>query len=235
MDDNKLAVLIDAENAQASVLPGIIEEISKLGVATSRRIYGDFTTPNLKPWTAILRDYAIQPVQQFCNTSGKNASDSALIIDAMDMLHSKRFDGFCIVSSDSDFTRLANRLREDGLAVFGFGEKKTPKAFVSACNRFIYTEILRSTSAGGPVTARQTTPVPDDLLSSAVEESLGDDGWAKLATVGNLLSKRAPDFDSRNYGHPKLASLMEALEGFEVRRPKSGTGVVYVRPKPRPA
>ncbi|HEV7284444.1 MAG TPA: NYN domain-containing protein [Kaistia sp.] len=242
MSEKKLGVLIDAENAQASVLPRLLEEVSKLGVATARRIYGDFTDLQMKSWSAKLLEHSILPVQQFRNTAGKNASDSALIIDAMDLLHSKKFDGFCIVSSDSDFTRLASRIREEGLVVYGFGERKTPQAFVVACDKFIYTEILRpgldgaparkEPSATVPVRALRDAEAPIQMIRNAVEESSGDDGWANLGSVGTLISKRAPDFDSRNFGHQKLASFMEALGVFEVERRKPENGsppIVYVR------
>lgn len=242
MSEKKLGILIDAENAQASVLPRLLEEVSKLGIATARRIYGDFTDSRLKSWSAMLLEYSILPVQQFRNTTGKNASDSSLIIDAMDLLHSKKFDGFCIVSSDSDFTRLASRIREEGLVVYGFGERKTPKAFVAACDKFTYTEILRpdlkgaparkEPSAAVPVRTLRDAEAPIQMLCDAVEESSGDDGWANLASVGYLISKRAPDFDSRIYGHQKLASFMEALGVFEVERRQLENGnppVVYVR------
>jgi uncharacterized LabA/DUF88 family protein len=243
MSEKKLGVLIDAENAQASVLPRLLEEVSKLGIATARRIYGDFTDSRLKSWSATLLEHSILPVQQFRNTTGKNASDSSLIIDAMDLLHSKKFDGFCIVSSDSDFTRLASRIREEGLVVYGFGEQKTPKAFVAACDKFTYTEILRPNLKDVPTRKEPLVAVPGrklrdaeapiQMLWDAVEESSEDDGWANLASVGYLISKRAPDFDSRNYGHQKLASFMESLSVFEVerrRQPESGNPpVVYVR------
>lgn len=217
--DDRLAVLIDAENAQPKALKGVLEEVSKLGRATSRRIYGDFTAPSLKTWGPHLLDHAIQPMQQFRNTAGKNASDSALIIDAMDLLHSGRFDGFCIVSSDSDFTRLASRIREDGLKVIGFGEKKTPPSFVSACDQFIYTENLRGE---GPTA--QTSTIPVQMIRESIEECSMDDGWANLGTVGNLINRKAPDFDPRTYGYQKLAPLLESIEGIAVERRAQSNG-----------
>lgn len=226
--EDRLAVLIDAENAQPATLKGVLEEVAKLGRATSRRIYGDFTDPALKGWAQHLLEHSIHPIQQFRNTVGKNASDSCLIIDAMDLLHSGKFDGFCIVSSDSDFTRLASRIREDGIKVFGFGKKTTPPAFVAACDTFIYTENLGGAAATPVNGARK---VPMKLIRSAIEECAGDDGWAQLSAVGSLINKRAPAFDPRTFGHPKMAPLMDSIAGVRVKRrpPSNGSGpVVYV-------
>lgn len=233
-DTKRLAVLIDADNAQPSIIAELMSEIAKLGSAIVKRIYGDFTSQNLKSWSTAARDHSIQPIQQFQNTVGKNASDSALIIDAMDLLHTKKFDGFCIVSSDSDFTRLATRVREDGLLVFGFGEKKTPKSFVAACDRFIYTEILRDRPTGA---AKSTAKIKDSrllaLLKDAVEDSDDDDGWAALNVIGQLLNKRRPDFDTRSFGYRNLSSLVEATGLFDLERrgKKGGPLHVYVRAK----
>jgi uncharacterized LabA/DUF88 family protein len=233
-DTMRLAVLIDADNAQPAIIADLMSEIAKLGAAIVKRIYGDFTSQNLKSWSTVARDHSIQPIQQFANTVGKNASDSALIIDAMDLLHTKKFDGFCIVSSDSDFTRLATRVREDGLLVFGFGEKKTPMSFVAACNRFIYTEILRDRPAGPSKSAAE---LKDSrlltLLRDAVEDSAGDDGWAALQLIGQLLNKRRPDFDTRSFGYRNLSSLVEATGLFDLeRRGKKGSPQhVFVRAK----
>jgi uncharacterized LabA/DUF88 family protein len=243
-ENHLLAVLIDADNAQASIIEELLGEISKIGTATVKRIYGDFTSPALAPWRDSLLTYSIHPIQQFRNTVGKNASDSAMIIDAMDLLHSKRFDGICIVSSDSDFTRLASRIREEGVKVYGFGEQKTPKSFVAACDRFTYTEILRQpVQATKPANGKSATPVAVSqaiknvdadllrILKDAVESSADDTGWAFLGAIGNLLN-RQPDFDPRNYGHKKLGSLFEASK-FEMknRGVDGGPKLVYVRAK----
>lgn len=215
----RLAVLIDADNAQASVIQALFAEISRYGVATVKRIYGDWTTPNLKGWKECLNANALQPIQQFSYTAGKNATDSALIIDAMDLLHSGQVDGFCLVSSDSDFTRLATRIRESGLVVYGFGEQKTPKPFVAACDKFIYTEILRP-----PRESRSPQPPRADLdadvramLCSAIIAAAREDGWSLLSTVGSLLTKTNPDFDARVFGFEKLGELMRAQAFVEVR------------------
>jgi uncharacterized LabA/DUF88 family protein len=217
-----LAVLIDADNASPAIAKGLIDEVAKLGRATVRRIYGDWTKPNLGSWKTLLLEHSITPMQQFANTTGKNATDSALIIDAMDLLYAGNVDGFCIVSSDGDFTRLASRLRESGKQVFGFGEQKTPKPFVSACDRFIYTEVLTSTEGRGPQRkAGSELDADEELLSlvgSAVDAASDDTGWAHLAEVGSNLTKKQPDFDSRNYGYSKLSGLLEAMKRFEVNR-----------------
>jgi len=199
----RLAVLIDADNAQSSIVQQLLAEISRYGIATVKRVYGDWTTPNLKGWKESLNAHALQPIQQFSYTTGKNATDSSLIIDAMDLLHSGRVDGFCLVSSDSDFTRLATRIRESGLVVYGFGEKKTPQPFIAACDKFVYTEILR---AGDAASAASKAPEPvaaapiKGILLGALVGAMRDDGWALLSTVGSLISKTNPDFDARNYG-----------------------------------
>jgi hypothetical protein len=243
---NKLAVLIDADNTPAAIVEGLVAEIAKLGVASVKRIYGDWTNPHLKGWRDVLLEHAIQPIQQFGYTVGKNATDTAMIIDAMDLLYTGRIDGFCIVSSDSDFTRLASRLRESGMLVIGFGEKKTPKSFVGACDRFIYTEILRKESTGPSrgrsapkAKATTSTQLKRDsrlvtLLRDAVEDSADDSGWADLGLVGRNVANRAPEFDPRNYGFPKLGELIRATDLFEVdeRTAKdSPTKFIYVRDK----
>lgn len=243
-ENHLLAVLIDADNAQASIIEELLCEISKIGTATVKRIYGDFTSPALAPWRDSLLSHSIQPIQQFRNTVGKNASDSALIIDAMDLLHSKKFDGICIVSSDSDFTRLASRIREEGVKVYGFGEQKTPKSFVVACDRFTYTEILRQPPAppkqnNGEVTVPVAINAPIKkvdaellrILKDAVDASTEENGWAFLGRIGSLLN-RQPDFDPRNYGHKKLGTLFEAA-GFEMknRGADGGPKLVYVKAK----
>ena len=227
-DQPRYAVLIDADNAQAAVVDSLLAEVAKYGIASVKRAYGDWTTPNLSQWKDKLNEHAIQPIQQFRYTSGKNATDSALIIDAMDLLYSGRLQGFCLVSSDSDFTRLATRLREAGVTVLGFGERKTPSPFVKACDRFLYTEVLRSEEK--PEEAPASTVVKKDtrelrkdtrlvrLLRSAVESSAGEDGWAYLGTVGAQLLKQASDFDPRNYGYSNLSTLIAAAELFDIEK-----------------
>jgi uncharacterized LabA/DUF88 family protein len=220
---DKLAVLIDSDNAQASVVSELLAEVARYGTATVKRAYGDWTTPNLASWKEVLHDLAIQPVQQFRFTVGKNATDSALIIDAMDLLHGGTVDGFCLVSSDSDFTRLATRVREAGLAVYGFGEKKTPKPFVAACDKFIYTEILRKPSPDSPTEAPVQTSLKP-LLISAITAAAQDDGWALLAIVGGLVLKSDPSFDPRNFGFKKLGELVKAQSYLVVKSIPSDEG-----------
>jgi uncharacterized LabA/DUF88 family protein len=236
----KLAVLIDADNAQPSIVDGLLSEIAKYGTANVKRIYGDWTLSGLKGWKEVLLQYSIQPIQQFGYTSGKNATDSALIIDAMDLLYTGKFDGFCIVSSDSDFTKLASRIREAGLYVYGFGEKKTPKAFVSACDKFIFTEVLRSKDDSSEKISRKTTSelTKDtklvNLLRNAVEASSDDSGWAHLASVGSNIAKQAPEFDPRNYGYKKLGELASATKLFLIEERVVGDGPsksVYLKDK----
>ncbi|MCY1349720.1 NYN domain protein [compost metagenome] len=224
-----LAVLIDADNAPAAIVEGLFEEIAKYGIASVKRIYGDWTQPNLGGWKKVLLDHSIQPMQQFAYTKGKNATDSALIIDAMDLLYTRRFDGFCLVSSDSDFTRLAARLREEGLTVYGFGEQKTPKPFVSACDKFIYTEILRASpepqtepAANGdrpapaseapqPPAKPKAQKIPLDFIAQVLDDIADDeDDWVQLGALGSNLGKLRPDFDPRLYGFKKLSDLIKA-------------------------
>ena len=226
----KLAVLIDADNAQPSIVDGLLSEIAKYGTANVKRIYGDWTLSGLKGWKEVLLQYSIQPIQQFGYTSGKNATDSALIIDAMDLLYTGKFDGFCIVSSDSDFTKLASRIRESGLFVYGFGERKTPKAFVSACDKFIFTEVLRSKDESSEKIRRNTTSELKkdtklvNLLRNSVEASSDDSGWAHLASVGSNIAKQAPEFDPRNYGYKKLGELASATQLFQIEERTVGDG-----------
>jgi len=238
-DTLRLAVLIDADNASPAVIGDILAEVSKLGIATVKRVYGDFTSSNLNSWRAVLADHAIQPIQQFRNTVGKNASDSALIIDAMDLLHTRELGGFCLVSSDSDFTRLATRIREDGLPVFGFGEEKTPSAFIKACDRFIYTEIFKIANDGTKKAsqAKQTPPLHDfktdkkfkEALDQAVAAATPPDGSrAYLSTVGTHLQKLLPDFDPRNYGFQKLSDLVEKIPDLKLIRQSTPTGLSAV-------
>lgn len=233
-----LAVLIDADNAPAAIVEALFEEIAKYGVASVRRIYGDWTKPNLGSWKKVLLDHSIQPIQQFAYTSGKNSTDSALIIDAMDLLYTRRFDGFCLVSSDSDFTRLAARIREEGLMVYGFGEQKTPSPFVSACDKFIYTEILRAAALKQPPEAPSTEKlaaaaaqveeidkrvakpagkaaincqqVPVDFIARVLDDLSEEDDWIQLGTLGQNISKLRPAFDPRLYGCRKLSDLIAA-------------------------
>lgn len=252
----RLAVLIDADNAQAAVIEGLLAEIARFGEATVKRIYGDFTASASSSWKKVLQKYAIKPVQQFAYTTGKNATDSALIIDAMDLLYTRKFDGFCLITSDSDFTGLAMRLREEGLTVLGFGEKKTPDAFRNACHKFVFTEILRSSPAsesGEPPagvktrkkSAKAKTPnkaaveqkpqFPEEFVLTALEQSVDDTGWASLGVFGSYLTKLQPDFDSRLYGYKKLSDLVKAKKDlFEVEeRQTSGSNrkVLYLRAK----
>jgi len=214
----RLAVLIDADNAQASLIEPLLGEVARYGEATVRRIYGDFTSNQSASWKKVLQLHAIKPVQQFAYTTGKNATDSALIIDAMDLLYTRRFDGFCLVTSDSDFTGLAMRLREEGLTVLGFGAKKTPEAFRKACHRFVFTELLRDggsepAAEAGPAPAEpavQRPKFPKAFVLAALEETSDDDGWASLSAFGNYLIKVQPDFDPRTYGFRKLSELVKA-------------------------
>jgi uncharacterized LabA/DUF88 family protein len=249
----RLAVLIDADNAQASITEGLLAEVAKYGTAHVKRAYGDWTAPNLRGWKDQLLAQSIQPIQQFAYTTGKNATDAAMVIDAMDLLYSGRFDGFCIVSSDSDFTRLAARLRESGMTVYGFGERKTPKPFVAACDKFVYTENLRfadEDAASDALGVKPAKPKPAtaaqlksdaalmSLLRNAVEGASDDDGWAPLSSVGNIITNQRPDFDSRSYGYGKLSDLIKATALFEIERRSPGDGkqaLMYAREKPREA
>ncbi|MGD8476785.1 MAG: NYN domain-containing protein [Burkholderiales bacterium] len=233
-ETRNLAVLVDADNAQASVIVEILGEVARYGTATVKRAYGDWTTPNLANWKKALHVHAVQPIQQFSYTKGKNATDSALIIDAMDLLHGGKVDGFCLVSSDSDFTRLATRIREAGLAVYGFGEKKTPQPFVAACDKFVFTEIL-----GKPAEKSKPQKATDsklrELFLSVISSAAQEDGWASLGAVGSLVNKKDPSFDSRNFGYKKLGDLVRDQAYLEVDERQSGGGGsavhLYVRIK----
>jgi uncharacterized LabA/DUF88 family protein len=236
----KLAVLIDADNAQPSIVDGLLAEIANYGVASVKRIYGDWTAPGLKGWKDVLLRYSVQPMQQFAYTKGKNATDSAMIIDAMDLLYTGNFNGFCIVSSDSDFTKLASRIRESGLSVYGFGEQKTPPPFVSACDKFIYTEVLRAKTGESEAIAKKTSvELKQDtklvsLLRNAVEASSDESGWAHLAPVGSNIAKQASEFDPRNYGYGKLGELVSATKLFDLEERQVGatnSKALYVRDK----
>jgi uncharacterized LabA/DUF88 family protein len=225
----RLAVLIDADNASAKIAGRLFEEIAKIGEASVRRIYGDFSSQRLKPWADELATHAIVPQQQFAYTSGKNASDIALVIDAMDLLHSGRFEGFCLVSSDSDFTRLASRIREQGVDVYGFGEHKTPESFRRACRRFIYTENLLlaegPTAAAGAAPSTKPLRQPSEavpLLQGALSEVESEEGWVDLATFGQQLAGLASDFDPRTYGYRKLSDLVRNVGPFELEKSPSG-------------
>ncbi len=238
---SKLAVLIDADNAQPSIIEGLLAEIAKYGTASVKRIYGDWTQPQLNSWKNELLLHSIQPIQQFGYTKGKNATDSALIIDAMDLLYTDQFDGFCLISSDSDFTRLAARIREAGLVVYGFGEKKTPEPLVAACDKFIYTEVLQEDTKDEKKSSRQVSSqiLKQDtklvtLVRNAIDASSDESGWAHLAPVGSYIAKQSPQFDPRNYGYRKLGELIEAMKLFEIEERPVGQGqskAIYVKDK----
>ncbi|WP_053405638.1 NYN domain-containing protein [Persicobacter sp. CCB-QB2] len=220
--DRSLAVLIDADNVSSAFVSEMMEEIARFGLPTTRRIYGDWTRPNLSGWKSVLLENAINPVQQYSYTQGKNATDSAMIIDAMDILYSGKVDGFCIVSSDSDFTRLATRLRESGMWVMGVGEQKTPKPFIVACNKFVYLEVLKKDSSKEENKASGSKEESLNrinqrlisLLQSSVDDVSDDSGWANLGEFGSLLSKKRPDFDARNYGFSKLMNMIKFLSDY---------------------
>lgn len=236
---HKLAILIDADNAQPSIVENLLAEIAKYGTASVKRIYGDWTLPQLRGWKDLLLQHSIQPIQQFGYTKGKNSTDSALIIDAMDLLYTGRFDGFCLVSSDSDFTKLAARIRESGLVVYGFGEKKTPEPFVAACDKFIFTEVLKEDEdekdtpkkKSANSLKRDTKLV--SLVRNAIEASSDEHDWAHLAPVGSYIAKQSPEFDPRNYGYRKLGELLRAMELFEIDERSVGQGqsAIYVKDK----
>lgn len=237
MKEEKLAVLIDADNVPYANVKEMLEEITKYGSPTIKRIYADWTKPTVSGWKGVLLENAITPIQQYSYTTGKNSSDSALIIDAMDILYSGKVDGFCIVSSDSDFTRLATRLREAGMKVIGFGEKKTPKPFITACDKFIYLEILKkeadapvksmSKKDAPPVSKRQPLNKVDQALIKLIAQSVDDlsdeDGWTFLGSLGSYIMKKQPDFDPRNYGFPKLSSLIKSIKKFQTDERNSGS------------
>jgi len=251
LNDLRLAVLIDADNIPYSNVKGMLEEIAKYGTPTFKRIYGDWTKPTISGWKTVLLENAITPIQQYSYTKGKNSTDSALIIDGMDILYSGKVDGFCIVSSDSDFTRLATRLREAGMKVIGIGERKTPHPFIVACDKFIYLEILAPSPSvleqsadvrkkGKPVVRKKKTEDPDPqaqtrvvkrLIASSITDLADENGWAYLGDVGNLILKKQPDFDPRNFGFPKLTPLIKSLD-FEIDERESGQNHIkhiYIR------
>ncbi len=225
IDNPKLAVLIDADNASASVIKELLEEIAKFGIANIKRAYGDWTTPNLAGWKEHMNQHAIQPIQQFAYTRGKNSTDSSLIIDAMDLLYAGNVDGFCIVSSDSDFTRLATRLRESGRLVYGLGERKTPEAFRAACDRFIFFEVLKRGGAAA-VEAEAIEDIPDleHALRQAFDAVSRDNGWASLSAVGSYMAKNNPSFDTRLYGFRKLSDLVRKQAFIEIKESTDASG-----------
>jgi len=247
--DIKLAVLIDGDNIPSAYVKEMMEEIAKYGNPTIKRIYGDFTKPHLSKWKNMLLENAITPIQQYGYTTGKNATDSAMIIDAMDILYSEKVNGFCLVSSDSDFTRLATRLREAGMKVYGIGEKKTPNPFIVACDKFIYIEILKHQKSEGESSSGDVSEDSKDdydkitakdihIISSTISDLADDEGWAFLGDVGSLLQKKQPNFDSRNFGFEKLTPLMKSIGKFEIERREDYRGrskLVYVKNKPKPA
>ena len=233
----RLAVLIDADNTSSKIADGLFEEIAKLGEASVRRIYGDFANPRSKGWTDVLATHAIIPQQQFAYTTGKNASDITLVIDAMDLLHSGRFDGFCLVSSDSDFTRLAARIREQGVDVFGFGEHKTPESFRQACRRFVYTENLLTPvpNSQDPASApKQPASAATPIIKKAITQIEGEEGWVTLSEVGSQLSNLVSDFDPRTYGFRKLSDLVRKTDAFDLDQPKGGSLRIRKRASAKP-
>ena len=238
-----LAVLIDGDNIPSAYIKEMMEEITKYGNPTIKRIYGDWTKPHLSKWKNLLLENAITPIQQYGYTTGKNATDSAMIIDAMDILYSEKVSGFCLVSSDSDFTKLATRLREAGMLVIGIGEKKTPNPFIVACDRFIYIEILKSQSEKSETETEKEkdkssvdkiTKEDIKLIATTISDVSEDDGWAFLGDVGSLLQKKRPNFDSRNYGFLKLTPLIKSTGEFEIEQrenPKSKHKLIYEKNK----
>lgn len=237
--DKRFAVLIDADNVSEKYIKPLLDEISKEGIITYKRIYGDWTRPAMSSWKTALLNHSITPIQQYSYTTGKNATDSAMIIDAMDILYSDNVDGFCIVSSDSDFTKLAARLRESGMYVIGMGEKKTPMPFISACNKFVYLEILVSNDDTRERHEENEQPAIKaktirNAISAIISEVSDEDGWASLSEVGNILLKRYPSFDVRNFGFQKLTPFIKSLGSFEVYSVPSENGnvkVVFIREK----
>lgn len=240
--NNRIAMLIDGDNAQPSLFGEMIAEAGKYGLVTIRRIYGDWTTTNMKSWKEILNVHAIQPIQQFRYSTGKNATDSAMIIDAMDILYEGVVNGFCLVSSDSDYTRLATRIREKGFFAMGIGQRSTPRAFVNACEVFVYTENLHPREDSSKLSLRSTQkevaeeglPDPLPLIRNAFDISVQEDGWAFLGIVGNRLRQLDPSFDTRTYGYKQLSQLIRSYASeFEVREEKSGGGpsLIYIKLK----
>ncbi|SHJ10892.1 TIGR00288 family protein [Mesonia phycicola] len=245
--DTKLAVLIDGDNIPSAYIKEMLEEIAKYGNPTIKRIYGDWTKPHLNKWKNVLLENAVNPIQQYGYTQGKNATDSAMIIDAMDILYSDKVDGFCLVSSDSDFTKLATRLREAGKNVIGIGEKKTPEPFIVACDKFIYIEILKNKTKeieNGQVSSKNKTDKKEDvdnitpkvikLIANTISDVADEDGWAFLGDVGSLLQKKQPNFDSRNFGFQKLTPMINSIPDFEIESRENQNNkfkLIYVRNK----
>jgi uncharacterized LabA/DUF88 family protein len=238
-----LAILIDGDNASPKIVEGLLAEVAKYGVASVRRIYGDWTKPNLTAWKSRLLEHSIQPIQQFAYTTGKNATDGAMIIDAMDLLNTGRFDGFCIVSSDSDFARLAARIREQGVTVYGFGERKTPRPFVTACDKFVYFDVLQAESgttsapaAKAAAKAKATKTIQDPQLLATLRAAItavsDEENWANLGLVGGHIAKQLPEFDARNYGFTRLSELIEASGIADIERVGDKQKIVMVRLKP---
>lgn len=250
-NSGKLALLIDGDNASPKIVVGLMAEIANYGTASVKRIYGDWTGPNLRGWKECLLEHSIQPIQQFAYTTGKNATDGAMIIDAMDLLYTGRFSGFCIISSDSDFARLAARIREQGVTVYGFGERKTPRPFITACDKFVYFDVLNAQAAEveeaalpaqAPVqvkpAAAKATPkkatlnrAARDMLTKAIIATADEDGRANLAQVGGHLAKQAPDFDARHYGFPRLSDLVRSSGIADVERAPDNPKIILVRLK----
>jgi uncharacterized LabA/DUF88 family protein len=248
-----LALLIDGDNASPKIIVGLMAEIANYGTASVKRIYGDWTGPNLKGWKECLLEHSIQPIQQFAYTTGKNATDGAMIIDAMDLLYTGRFSGFCIVSSDSDFARLAARIREQGVTVYGFGERKTPRPFITACDKFVYFDVLNAQAAVVAAEVEEAAPPAQspapakpapakatpkkatldkaarDMLTKAIIATADEDGRANLAQVGGHLAKQAPDFDARNYGFPRLSDLVKSSGIVDVERAPDNPKTILVR------
>jgi Fe-S-cluster formation regulator IscX/YfhJ len=246
--ETRFAVLIDADNVPYSNVKGMMEEIAKYGTPTFKRIYGDWTKPTVSGWKSVLLENAITPIQQYSYTTGKNATDSAMIIDAMDILYTGKVDGFCIISSDSDFTRLALRLREAGVKVIGMGQKKTPSPFIAACDKFIYIEILTENNHENPTkeeekkeeenagnTIKSLDKKTIQLIATTISDLADESGWAFLGEVGNLILKKEPDFDPRNYGYKKLGQFIKSIPNFETderQTDKSNIKLVYIKVKP---
>lgn len=237
-DSLRLAVLVDADNESASLAKELLEEVAKYGTATVRRAYGDWTTQNLVSWRDQLHRFAIQPIQQFRYTKGKNSTDSALIIDAMDLLFAGDVDGFCIVSSDADFTRLATRLRQSGKVVYGIGRRHTPEAFIAACDRFVFMEVLQVSGASSSAeTDEPIAALPDlrELLLAAMTATARDSGWSSLSTMGSHVAKSHPSFDSRNYGYVKLSELVRRQPYIELKETQDAAGFTHIHARPRQA
>ncbi|MFD1704674.1 NYN domain-containing protein [Methylopila henanensis] len=232
-----LAVLIDGDNVSPKVIEGLLAEVATYGASGVRRVYGDWTSPNLKGWKACLLEHSLQPIQQFAYTTGKGATDGAMIIDAMDLLYTGRFDGFCLVSSDSDFVRLAQRIREQAVPVYGFGERKTPRPFITACDKFVYFDVLGAPAEApdearpAPASRRAIDDAGKALLRAAAAAVADESGWANLSAVGSRIAKQAPDFDPRNYGFSRLSDLVEAAGLFEVDRSEQRQKGVHLRLK----